>query len=184
MADGQDNAACVTVRPVAFARTGALRYFGAAGAFAADVAAHAGGPVPQPLRAVHYAAEGAGANLSEPPSGIILAFRSPTETWVLCNATATFDAIERFAEQRADGCLVEQTGGIWCCSVSGARGGDFLARLGSILAVPRPGQAFTGRFADVAVTCACVRAGEMILLADRVYADHLTAWMRATLDDF
>jgi sarcosine oxidase gamma subunit len=171
------------MEPIAFARTGALRYFDAVGAFAEDLAAHAGGPLPQPLRAVHYAAEGAVPDSGEPP-GIILAFRSPTETWVLCNARATFEAIERFAAQRSDGCLVEQTGGTWCCRVSGARAADFLARLGSSVVVPGAGQAFTGRFADVTATCVCVRAGEVILIADRAYADHLTAWMSATLDDF
>ena len=178
----EDNAPGVSVGPIAFARTGALRYFDAAGAFARDLAAHAGGPLPQPLRAVHYAAEGAGPDSGEPP-GIVLAFRSPTETWVLCNA-ATFDAIERFAAARTDGCLVELTGGLGCCRVSGARAADFLARLGSNVAVPGVGQAFTGRFADVTATCVCIRAGEIILLADRVYVDHLAAWMRATLDDF
>lgn len=184
----EDHAPGVSVGPIAFARTGALRYFDAAGAFASGLAAHAGGPLPQPLRAVHYAAagaapaEGARPDCGEPP-GIVLAFRSPTETWVLCNA-ATFDAIERFAAPRTDGCLVEQTGGIGCCRVSGARAADFLARLGSSVAVPGVGQAFTGRFADVTATCVCIRAGEIILLADRVYVDHLAAWMRATLDDF
>jgi hypothetical protein len=40
------------------------------------------------------------------------------------------------------------------------------------------------RLADVPVLALAVREGEALLLVDRGYAAHLTAWIRETLLDF
>jgi len=164
--------------PIVFARTGALRYFDPAGAFIEGLTAIMGGPAPGPLQAVRHSAPGASR------AGVILLWRSPSETLMLCDSVSLFEDIERFAEPRTDGCLVEQTGGLWCCAVSGPRAPDLIVRLGSIHDLPRPGQALTGRLADVTVTVASLDPGDFMLLSDRVHAAHLTSWMRATLDDF
>jgi hypothetical protein len=169
--------------PLAFARIGALRYFDAAGAFSRDLTVIMGGPLPKPLRAVRHAGTDPGAERSAPTTGMLSLFRSPTETWVLCRSAGPFEAIERFAAPRADLCLIEQTGGIWCGRLFGPRAGDVLPRLGSTHSLPSPGQALTGRLADVTVTTVCIDPGEYLLLTDRVYADHLSSWMRATIDD-
>jgi sarcosine oxidase gamma subunit len=163
------------VRPRRFLRIGSLRYFDPTGAFVGDLAAVVGGPVPKPLEAVRY-------TVASGPE-IILAFRSPTETLVLCDALEPFASIERFAADRQDGCLVEQTGGIWCCTLAGERAPDLLTRLGPTSLIPALGQVRTGRLAELAVMSLCIRSGDIMLLVDRVYADHLTAWMRETIAD-
>jgi hypothetical protein len=45
------------------------------------------------------------------------------------------------------------------------------------------GEALTSRLAELAVLALCVRAGEILLLVDRVYADHLWAWIRESAAD-
>ena len=50
--------------------------------------------------------------------------------------------------------------------------------------IPRPGEARRSRMADVPVLALSLRAGETLLVVDRVYADHLCAWIRETLLDF
>ena len=83
-----------------------------------------------------------------------------------------------------DGCMVDQTGGICVLRVQGVRAGDLLLRLGATTAVPDLGEARSGRLAELHVLTACVQAGEYLLLVERVYADHLIGWIRATAADF
>jgi hypothetical protein len=169
------HAAEVSVRPQRFPRIGVLRYFDPAGAFVADIAA-ACGIMPKPLRAAICAVE-------PPGSEIILACRSPTETLVLCTSVEAFLSLERKTAGRIDGCLVDLTGGIGACIVAGKRAPDLLARLGATTAIPALGDARVGRLAELTVTTLSVRPGEIMLLVDRVFGDHLTAWMRETLAD-
>jgi sarcosine oxidase gamma subunit len=166
----------VCIRPLAVPRIAVLRYFDRTDAFVRGLEERVG-PLPDPQHAVRRVAGAAG-------SEIILACRNPTETLALCGDDARFEALERFAEGRDDGCLIEQTRGLWAASVSGARRVELLARLGSSELVPAVGRAHTGRLAELAVTTLCVQAGEFILLVERVYADHLRGWMRESIADF
>jgi sarcosine oxidase gamma subunit len=83
-----------------------------------------------------------------------------------------------------DAYVVDQSGGIWVLRLTGSRVTDVLVRLGSTTAIPAVGQALTSRLAEITVTAVCVREGEILLLVDRFYADHLLGWIRETIADF
>jgi sarcosine oxidase gamma subunit len=150
----------------------ALRYFVRDGAFAAAVQESVG-VLPEGLQAAETR-DGA----------LILAWRSPTETLVLTGDPARLADLEARVAQAADGCLVNLSGGLRVLRVTGERISDLLCRLGGTESIPRPGEARRGRMADVPVLALCVRAGETLLVVDRVYADHLCGWIRETLLDF
>jgi heterotetrameric sarcosine oxidase gamma subunit len=154
-----------------------LRYFDHAGGFAAAVREAVGNALPEPLRAVQAGNATQGAYL-------ILAWRSPTETVLLSNDRAAFDELERQLAAVPDGCMVNQTGGICVLRVQGEKAGDLLLRLGAATAIPGRGEARSGRLAELQVLTACVQAGEFLLLVERVYANHLIEWIRATVADF
>jgi sarcosine oxidase gamma subunit len=174
--DNPGDAAGVVVRAEREVYVASLRYFDAGGAFAGALAAVIGGPTPSLLEAVRYD--------SRDGSHIVLGWRSPTETVLLCNRADRLAAVEQQAAGRSDGCCVDQSGGIRVWTVAGARSTELLSRLGSVAAIPALGQARTSRLAEVAVTALCVRPGEIILLAERVYSRHLMAWIDATIADF
>jgi hypothetical protein len=95
--------------------------------------------------------------------------------------------------------MVNQTGGIQVLRVQGPRAADLMVRLGAPTAapaaapaaaraaahvtMPSPGEARSSRLAELQVLTACVHAGELLLLVERVYADHLLGWIRATAAD-
>jgi len=93
---------------------------------------------------------------------LIFAWRSPTET--LCVTRSTTRLAELGARLAA-------------CA-------DLLSRLGGAASVPAVGEARRSRMADLAVLAISVRAGETLLVVDRVYLPHLLAWIRETLLDF
>jgi hypothetical protein len=113
----------------------------------------------------------------------VLAWRSPTETWLLSSSAEHIAAVEERAAGRTDGCCIEQTGGILIWKVGGVRTADFLARLGAAV-MPTPGEARTARLADLSVTRVCVRPAHIMLLVDRAYGPHVLGWMRETAADF
>jgi len=160
------------MRPGGWRRVASLRYFDAAGNFAADLAGVLGGPLPAAQHAVCYGTAG-----SSPE--VVLAWRSPTETLLVCGA-ALLDAIETFAAPRSDVSVVDQTGGIRAWTLTGVRVSDVLLRLGAPSVIPPPGGARIGRLAELTVLLCCVRPGEILLLVDRVYEQHLMAWVRET----
>ena len=80
--------------------------------------------------------------------------------------------------------MVVQTGGMRVLRVTGPKARDLLLRLGSVTAIPALGEARSARLAELQVLTACVQAGEYLLLVDRVYANHLLGWVRATVADF
>jgi sarcosine oxidase gamma subunit len=159
-----------------------LRYLDPAGPFAVEVSAMLGGPLPAPLRAQRraLATERAGTAGSE----LVVAWRSPTETLLVTADAGCLTAVDKFAANRSDGCLVDQTGGILTLVVAGARAPDLLRRLGSTDAVPALGEARTSRLAELSVMSLCTRPGEILLLVERVYARHLFGWIRETVADF
>ena len=154
-----------------------LRYFDAADRFVATVCEFLGGPLPAPLRAVRVDARPSGARF-------ILLWRSPTETLLLSYDPAALAELDQRVASEVDGCMVVQTGGIRVLRVAGPKARDLLLRLGSAAAIPALGEARTGRLAELHVLTTCVQAGEYLLLVERVYANHLLDWIRATVADF
>jgi sarcosine oxidase gamma subunit len=154
----------------------ALRYFSPSGQFAARVRYFLGAPVAEPLRAGHGDAVTSGAPF-------ILAWRSPTETWLLTENRAFFTELSHALSAETDGCLIDQTGGIRVIRVAGPKAHDLLLRLGSAASIPAVGEAHPGRLAELTVLTASIRAGEYLLLVERVYANHLLAWVGATAAD-
>jgi sarcosine oxidase gamma subunit len=169
------QSAGLEVRPDGSLFIAAVRYFDAAGAFAADVPRLTGSPLPAPLTA--HRSTGAGG------SEIVLAWRSPTETLLLCSDGGQFANLVGHAADRTDGCVVDQTGGIRVWRITGVRIADLLTRLGAPSTIPALGEARTSRLAELTVMALCVRDGEVMLLVDRVYATHLRAWMAEIVAD-
>ena len=132
--------------------------------------------MPAPLHALRVDAA--------PGARFILLWRSPTETLLLSYDPAALAELDERVASEVDGCMVVQTGGIRVLRVAGPKARDLLLRLGSASAIPALGEAHTGRFAELQVLTACVEAGEYLLLVERVYANHLLDWIRATVADF
>jgi heterotetrameric sarcosine oxidase gamma subunit len=154
-----------------------LRYFDSAGSFAAAVREIVGRALPEPLRAIEV-------EHATNEAHFIFAWRSPTETLLLCEDRAAFAELEQRLAAAVDGCMVDQTGGVSVLRVQGVRAGDLLSRLGAATAVPDLGEARSARLAELHVLTVCVQAGQFLLLVERVYADHLIGWIRATAADF
>jgi hypothetical protein len=106
-----------------------LRYFDSAGGFAAAVRKAVGRPLPEPLQALKV-----GSAMQGPY--VILAWRSPTETLLLTDDRSAFGELERQLSAAADGCMVNQAGGICVLRVQGEKAGDLLLRLGAAIAIP------------------------------------------------
>jgi sarcosine oxidase gamma subunit len=153
-----------------------LRYFDRAGSFAAAVGEAVGRTLPEPLRAVE-----AGASASD--AHFVLAWRSPTETLLLCERRAALAELEQRLAGRSDGCMVNQTGGVSVIRVGGRRARQLLLRLGAQTVIPRLGEALGGRCAEIPVLTLCIREGEFISLVERVYAAHWLEWVRVTVAD-
>jgi heterotetrameric sarcosine oxidase gamma subunit len=155
-------------------RVGALRYCD--GATIGDAALRAlGGSLPAPGKVVEAGTE------------TLLAWRSPTETLVLCPEGSSAEVLSMLAaalEGVLDACLVDQTGGIWMLRLQGPRVADLLRRLGATTAVPGLGECRIGRLAEITVASLRVREAEVLLLVERLYAEHLLGWIRETVADF
>jgi hypothetical protein len=154
-----------------------VRYFDRTGDFAAAVTEAVGRPLPEPLRAIearHPAGDGR----------IVLAWRSPTETLLLCESSVAFADLERRLGGGTDGCMVVQTGGVSVIRLRGPRACELLLRLGAQSAIPRLGDALSGRCAEVSALTACIQDGEYLCFVERVYATHVLEWIRVTAADF
>lgn len=166
-----------------------LRYFDAEGSFVAIVRNTLGAALPEPLRAarVEVDAGGAAPTGGEGPansSHFILVWRSPTETLLLNKNPAAFAQLEAQLEAAADGCMVNQTGGLRVVRLQGPKTDYLLTRLAADSSIPGIGEARTGRFAEVQATAVRFAAGEVLLIVERVYADHLLEWIAVTVGDF
>jgi len=156
-----------------------LRYFDPAGSFAHRVRDTVGRPLPEPMRALQ-------GDRATKDAQVILLWRSPTETILLCSDRAAFAEFERQlgADAHEQGCLVDQTGGVCVLRVQGPRARDLLVRLGATTVIPGVGEARSGRLAELHVLTACLPAGEFLLLVEQVYANHLREWIGVTVADF
>jgi len=155
-----------------------LRYFDAAGPFAAAVAAVTGTPPPAPLTAL-IVPEAAGVG-----AGIVLAWLRPTETLALSEVAAPLEGLKEALAKAAGGHVVDLSGALKAFRMRGARVADLLSRLGSAARGMGPGHARRGRFGDVPVLALSVRPEEVLLVVDRAYAAHLGGWIEATLADW
>lgn len=164
---GADLIACVEA-PMQVAT---LRYLTREGAFADAVRAATGMPLPAVLEAREAAQ-------------LILAWRSPTETLCVTRSATRLAELGARLATSADGCMVELTEGVRIVRLTGRGIADLLCRLGGTASVPAPGEARRSRMADVPVLAISLRAGETLLVIDRVYLPHLLAWIRETLLDF
>jgi sarcosine oxidase gamma subunit len=168
----------LTVDGIRGMRVASLRYFDPAGNFA-DVAQELiGRPLPQPLRADSATVVHQGGDAK-----FILAWRSPTETLLLSADPGAFAHLKDSLANVADGCMVDQTGGLCVVRVSGSRAEDMLRRLGSGASIPAAGEARSSRLADLQVLTLCIQPGTLILLVERVYLAHLLGWMSTTAAD-
>jgi sarcosine oxidase gamma subunit len=188
-------------------RIGALRYCDGATIGDAVIRALGGSVLPAPGRVLASAGASASASASSASASAgdggdggvgdkrvgnrveamtLLAWRSPTETLVLCPAGSpgVLDAVAAALAGATDACLVDQSGGIWVLRLRGPRVADLLRRLGSTTAVPDLGECRIGRLAEITVASLSVREGEVLLLVERLYADHLLDWIRETIADF
>ncbi len=150
-----------------------LRYFDWQGGFVAMLRNALGAALPEPLRAIQGVA----------PAPFILIWRSPTETLLLSKDPPAFARLEAELAAAADGCMVNQTGGLCVVRIQGRRTDDLLTRLGAMSAIPRIGEACTGRFAELQATAVRVAADQVLLIVERVYADHLLEWIAVTVGD-
>jgi hypothetical protein len=148
-----------------------LRYFTREGEVADAVRSATGMPLPAVLEAREQAQ-------------LILAWRSPTETLCVTRSATRLAELGASLAACAEGCMVELTGGLRIVHLTGQGIADLLCRLGSTAAVPHPGEARRSRMADVPVLAISLRAGETLLVVDRVFLPHLLAWIRETLLDF
>jgi hypothetical protein len=147
-----------------------LRYFTREGSFADAVHSAAGMPLPAALEALEE-------------SQLILAWRSPTETLCITSSTTRLPELGARLAACAEGCMVELTGGLRIVRLTGPGIADLVSRLGGTASVPAPGEARRSRIADVPVLAISVRAGETLLVVDRIHLPHLLAWIRETLLD-
>jgi sarcosine oxidase gamma subunit len=154
-----------------------LRYFDPRGSFADAVREIIGQPLPEPLHAAKIAD-------ATPPAHFILAWRSPTETLLLCSDGGACARLESQLATAVDGCMLDQTGGMRVIRVQGRLARDLLLRLGSSAGIPRFGEARSSRLAELHVLTVCVQAGEFLLLVERAYSAHLLEWIGATVADF
>src|SRR5215469_16785618 len=145
-----------------------LRYFTREGSFAEGVRAFTGMALPALLEACEEAQ-------------VILAWRSPTETLCITRSTTRLAELGASLAASTEGCMVELTGGLRIVRLTGQRIADLLCRLGGTASVPAAGEARRSRLADVPVLALSVRAGETLLIVDRVWLPHLLAWIRETL---
>lgn len=155
-----------------------LRYFEADGPFAAAVAAAAGTPLPAPLRATALPEDA----LLCP--GLVLAWLRPTETLALCETAAPLAGLRQRLADASGGHAVDLTGGLKALRLRGPRVAELLARLGSTAVTPGTGVARRGRLADVQVLAIGTSADQVLLVVDRAYAEHLRAWIEATLAEW
>ncbi len=150
----------------------ALRYLNADGKFARHAAAALGQTLPAALT---FSARGA----TQAPD-LLLAWRSPSETLLLCRDPGPLRTVSGI---EADGCCIDLTHGRCVLRIEGIRGGELVMRLGGTALDPPPGGARSGRLAEVPGLTLRLDADLLLLVVDRLYADHLLAWIRLSVAD-
>ena len=153
-----------------------LRHFDRAGAFVAEVESWLGAPLPGPLQAISCRPPGQEA-------AAILAWRSPTETMMICDQEKAFAALEQRLAGSVDGSMVNQTGGFSIFQMQGRRCSELLQRIGAKTAIPGLGEARGGSAGEVRALTLSIRSGEFLMFIERSYAAHVAQWMRVSASD-
>jgi hypothetical protein len=152
-----------------------LRYFDR-DAFSRSVQERLGMPLPGVCSAL------CAPNLSDLDT-TVLAWRSPTEAVLLCNGPAVILQLQVHLDSGNDGCVVDQTGGLLALRSKGTGVAELFARIGGPGTLPDLGQAKRSRLAEVPVLAIQVHSGEILLVVERVYAEHLMNWLRVSTAD-
>jgi sarcosine oxidase gamma subunit len=153
-----------------------LRYFDRQGAFSHLLHDIADLTLPDTLRAVRSAADAAA-------EAVVLAWRSPTETWMISEGPGVIERLQGAAATVTDGCVIDQRGGLLVFRASGESVADLFARLGGYGACPAIGESRRSRLADVAVLAVKVQPDETLLVVERTYASHLMHAIRVSAAD-
>jgi hypothetical protein len=153
-----------------------LRYFDPSGAFPRTVQASIGTQLPDRLCAT-YVSRRTGAEKA------VLAWCSPTETLLVCDEAALIAQLLVDVATLNDGCVVDQTGGTWVLRATGEGVADLFARMGGQATLPASGAARRGRLADIPVLALQVQPGEILLIVERLYVEHMMGWIRASAAD-
>lgn len=165
------------VAPEPQLQVASLRYFDRQGTFARLLHDVAGLTLPDTLRALRSAAD------ADSEAAVVLAWRSPTETWMISAGPDVIERLQDAAATMTDGCIVDQRGGILVFRASGESVADLFARLGGHGACPAIGESRRSRLADVAVLAVKVQPDETLLVVERTYASHLMHAIRITAAD-
>jgi sarcosine oxidase gamma subunit len=150
-----------------------LRCFDSHGQFSRAVQSFLGVPLPGKLRAT-YASQLTGADKS------IAAWRSPTETLFLCNSSDQIVQLHANVASLSDGCIVDQSGGLLVFRTSGPSITDLFARIGGQATLPVVGESRRSRLADIPVSAIRMHTMEILLVVERVYAEHMMSWIRVS----
>jgi hypothetical protein len=157
-------------------RVASLRYFDFAGEFADAVTSVIGTRLPE-TRCATIVSHGANAG------AVIMAWRRPTETLLLCEDLSPLQQLRSIVDDTSYGCVIDQTGGEWPLRVTGEGAEQLFSRIAGEGAVPLLGESRRSRLAEVPVLALQVQAGEYIFVVDRVYGEHLMAWIRVVAAD-
>jgi Sarcosine oxidase, gamma subunit family len=151
-----------------------LRYFDCDGEFARTVCQLVGAPLPKTCCATLA---------SKNPGGTwaMLAWRSPTETLLLCDDAAMIQQLGVAVATLEDGCVVDQTGGACVLRARSAGFEDLLSRMAGQGTRPSLGKAKGCRLADVPMVVVQVERDEILLIVDRMYVEHIMAWIRISV---
>jgi len=156
--------------------TASLRYFEREGAFARMVREVSGLELPNPLGVAHVADD-------HRQIVSLLAWRSPTETTLATDDGRLIDSLQSSAATLEDGCVIDQRGGLLVIRADGPAAADLLALKSGHGTFPAIGESRRARFAEIAVSIVKIRADEVLLIVDRIYAPHLMASIRTSAAD-
>lgn len=153
-----------------------LRYFDPNDVFSRSTQALLGVPLPGVCRAI-CAPEVASIDTT------VLAWRSPTETLLLCDGPTVILQLQALVDSSNDGCVVDQTGGLLALRAQGEGITELFTRIAGHGTLPALGEARRSRMAEVPVLAIQVQLGEILLIVERVYAEHLMNWLRVSAAD-
>jgi hypothetical protein len=170
------DVAGIRVSPDERIHVASLRYFDPDGMFSRAVPRYVGAPLPDRCRATTVFP---GIDTDR----TILAWCSPTETLLLCDNAALITQLHADVVTHDDGCVIDLTGGAWVLRVNGEAIAALFARMGGQATLPGLGEARRSRLADVPVLALQVQPGEILLIVDRVFVEHLMAWIRVSAAD-
>jgi hypothetical protein len=153
-----------------------LRHFDTKGEFSRTTSRIIGAQLPDACRIVSPVAQ---VNRRT----TILAWRSPTETLLLCDDVSLIEQLQAETAMHIDGCVIDLTGGAQVVRAQGDSVSDLFGRAGGQGIFPTLGEARGSRFAGVPVLALQAQRGEILLIVDRLYVEHLMSWVCVVAED-